>query len=225
MILNIFAAATGLTTNMQKTELYPIRCEEVDLTFLANSGRTLSTFPCKYLGLPLNIRRPTRATMQPLVEKIANRLPGWKTEFMSCPGRELLIKSVMTSMPTYFMTIFKLSKWAIKAIDRFRRSFLWKGKNPDQVAGGHCLVNWRMCLQPRKLGGLGIKDLEKFNRALRLRWLWHQWDQTQRPWKNLLMHKDKVDRALFFASTTIQIGNGRKTPFWEARWLQGAAPK
>jgi hypothetical protein len=38
------------------------------------------------------------------------------------------------------------------------------------------------------------------------------------------MH-DPVDRALFFSSTYIIIGNGENTPFWEAKWLNGAAPK
>jgi hypothetical protein len=34
-----------------------------------------------------------------------------------------------------------------------------------------------------------------------------------------------TDRELFFQSTFIHIGNGRSTPFWEAKWLHGAAPK
>jgi hypothetical protein len=34
------------------------------------------------------------------------------------------------------------------------------------------------------------------------------------------MH-DPVDRALFFSSTYIIIGNGENTPFWEAKWLIG----
>jgi hypothetical protein len=42
-------------------------------------------------------------------------------------------------------------------------------------------VNWQTYLRPKNLGGLGIKDLEKFNRALRLRWLWHNWDQQEKP--------------------------------------------
>jgi hypothetical protein len=33
------------------------------------------------------------------------------------------------------------------------------------------LVNWASCLRPKRLGGLGIKDLEKFSRALGLKWL------------------------------------------------------
>jgi hypothetical protein len=51
---------------------------------------------------------------------------------------------------------------SIKNIDKFRRSFFWRGKPPNQISGGHCLVNWATCLRPRKWGGLGFKDLEKF---------------------------------------------------------------
>jgi hypothetical protein len=36
---------------------------------------------------------------------------------------------------------------------------------------------------------------------------------------------DAKDRQLFFSSTTMQVGNGKATPFWESRWLEGRAPK
>lgn len=55
--------------------------------------------------------------------------------------------------------------------------------------------------------------------------MWYKWDPTDRPWKKLLKVTDPLDRELFFCSTYIALGNGRDTPFWEARWLDGAAPK
>jgi hypothetical protein len=67
--------------------------------------------------------------------------------------------------------------------------------------------------------------LDKFERALCLRWLWFNWDITDRPWKHVLKHRERVDRALFFASTVIEIGDGQNTPFWESRWLSGVSPK
>jgi hypothetical protein len=30
---------------------------------------------------------------------------------------------------------------------------------------------------------------------------------------------------LFFSSTTIDVRDGMNTPFWEARWMNGIAPK
>lgn len=137
----------------------------------------------------------------------------------------MLIKSVLTAMPTYFLTVFKPPKWAITKIDRFRRGFFWKGHDLEGIRGGHCLVNWQTCLRPKRLGGLGLKNLELFSRALRLRWLWHHWDHIAKPWKNLMHIRDKADRELFFKSTYITLGNGKNMPFWEAKWLNGAAPK
>jgi hypothetical protein len=127
-ILQIFAAASGLNTNLPKTEYYPIRCEGIDMSFLTSFGQAFPTFPTTYLGLPLGIRKPSWVVMQTVVQKIGNRLLGWKRMFLTYPGRELLVKTILTSMPTYFLTVYKMPKWAIAGIDRFRRGFFWRGK-------------------------------------------------------------------------------------------------
>jgi hypothetical protein len=224
-ILQLFANASGLNTNMAKTSYYPIQCANIDLEFLANAGRVVSTLPCTYLGLALGTRKPSKAMLQLLIQKIGNRLPGWKRRYLTYSGRELLVKTVLSAMPTHYLTVFKMSKWAIAAVDRFRRGILWRGEDPNLVKGGHCLVNWEMCLRPKSLGGLGIKDIDKFRRALRLRWLWNAWDSNPRQWTQLLRIPDPTDRALFFSSTYIQVGDGRNTPFWEAKWLNAATLK
>jgi hypothetical protein len=128
-------------------------------------------------------------------------------------------------MPTFFLSVFKMPKWGFARINRFRSGFLWKGKDHENIRGGHCLVNWATCIRPKSLGGLGIKDREKFSRALRLRWLWHKWDHIEKPWKNLLKNSDQADKQLFFCSTEVRVGNGRNTPFWESKWLNEIAPK
>jgi hypothetical protein len=208
-ILQIFADVSGLKTNLAKTQCYPIQCQEINLDFIALSGHEASSFPCIYLGLPMHIRNPSKMGMQPLLQKVGDRLLGWKRKFMSYPGRELLVKTVLSSIPTHFLTVFKLGKWILKGIDHFRRSFLWKGADPNRIKGGQCLVNWQTYTMPRKWGGLGIKDLEKFGRALRLRWLWLMWDPQDRPWKHLHKVKDPIDRSLFFSSTFMQVGMGK----------------
>jgi hypothetical protein len=72
---------------------------------------------------------------------------------------------------------------------------------------------------------LGIKELKKFSRALKMRWLWYMWDQKERPWKGIFIITDLTDRQLLFCSTTVTIGDGKCTLFWEARWLNGTSPK
>jgi hypothetical protein len=153
-ILKIFADASGLKTNMAKTQCYPIQCQEVNLDFISNAGLELSSFPYTYLGLPLHTRKPPRSAMQPLVQKIVDRLPRWKKRFMSYPGRELLVKTILSSIPVHFLIVFKLDKWILRGIDRFRRGFLWKGKDLDKIKEGHCLVNWQTCTMPGKWVGV-----------------------------------------------------------------------
>jgi hypothetical protein len=124
LILQLFADASGLNTNMAKTSYYPIQCANMDLEFLANAGRIVSTLPCMYLGLSLGTKKPSKAMLQQLIQKIGNRLPGWKRKYLTYPGRELLVKMVLSAMPTHYLMVFKMPKWAIAGVDRFRRGFL-----------------------------------------------------------------------------------------------------
>lgn len=136
--------------------------------------------PLQILGLPLHVRAIRRVDIQPLIDKMGGKLAAWKGKLLNKAGRLRLINSVLSSLPTYFLTVFRLPKWAIKKIDKLRRSFLWKGE--AEAKGGHYLVQWPKIMRPKQFGGLGILDLDLFSRALRLRWLWYQWTSPDRPW-------------------------------------------
>jgi hypothetical protein len=110
---------------------------------------------------------------------MSHRLLTWKGRFLNKAGRLKLLNIVLSSMPTYFLTAFVPKKWFIKRIDKIRRGFCGRGKSAN---GGHCLVNWAVVQRPKKLGGLGVLDLNRFSRALHLRWLWFQWVDHERPW-------------------------------------------
>lgn len=98
-----------------------------------------------------------------------------------------------------------------------RRRFLWSGNK--QIQGRKCKVNWsKVCTQTR-LEGLGIPDLEKFARALRVRWLWYEWTTPNRPWVGMQTPREETNKALFAAATTDQGGDGQKANFWESTWL------
>lgn len=83
LILQLFGQASGLLTNLNKTEIYPIRCDNIDVQQILGEHQVISSFPCKYLGLPLHTRKLPKASIQPIIHKIANRLPGWKKDFLS----------------------------------------------------------------------------------------------------------------------------------------------
>jgi len=126
-------------------------------------------------------------------------------------------------MPTFFLTVFAPKKWVIKRMDKIRRSFMWKGSL--DANGGHCLVSWAKVKRPKNLGGLGVLDLELFSRALRLRWLWFEWTEPDRPWVGTNVPCDEVDKQLFRACTRVSVGDGAKAKFWDSTWVQGRAPR
>jgi hypothetical protein len=111
---------------------------------------------------------------------------------------------VLTSITTYFLTIFKPSKLFFKRVDKTGHIFLWC--EDEEATGAHCAVNWSQVCLPKALGGLGIKKLEFFSRALRLRWKWFLWADEARPWSGLPLPCEEVDDDLFAASITITLG-------------------
>lgn len=66
--------------------------------------------------------------------------------------------------------------------------------------------------------------MERFSRALRLRWLWLSWVQPQKAWVGMDLPVDEVDKALFAAATVVTVRNGRKARFWMTSWLGGQSP-
>jgi hypothetical protein len=140
-ILRIFGAASGLVTNIQKSSITPIRCQEQDLEVVQDSlPCSMVNFPCKYLGLPLSVRKLLKSKFLLLIEKIADYLPGWKATLMHPAGRVALIRAVLTAVPIHHFIAVQCPKWVHKAIDKIIRAFLWKGHK--DVKGGHCLVGW-----------------------------------------------------------------------------------
>jgi hypothetical protein len=46
----------------------------------------VAVWPCKYLGLPLGLRKPTAAQLQPVVDSAANRLQPWCAKLLTRGG-------------------------------------------------------------------------------------------------------------------------------------------
>ena len=82
------------------------------------------------------------------------------------------------------------------------------------------------CCQPAtRLGGLGVLNTNKFARALHLRWPWYEWKEPTKLWVGGGNLCDEDDLNFFYACTTITVGNGARTPFWDSPWLLGRKPR
>jgi hypothetical protein len=97
-------------TNLQKTQVYPIKFEQPSLNFLNQTNLDIDSFPCSYLVLPIHIKKLPKHLLLNLVHKVANCLPGWKKNLLTYPCRELLVKMVLSAVPTFFLIVHKLPK-------------------------------------------------------------------------------------------------------------------
>jgi len=172
----------------------------------------ISEFPCKYLGVPLSPHKITKAQAQPIIDKLADRLPSWKADLLTKAGRMILVQFVLTSMLIYIILALELPPCVLKAIDKIRRGFLWKGRK--DARGGHCLLAWPKVTRPFCLGGLGISDLQKLGWALKLRWLWLQKTEPEKAWVLFPVQAQPQVHSFFEMAVQTVIGNGKNTRFW-----------
>jgi hypothetical protein len=69
-------------------------------------GYKVSSLPMKYLGLPLGALFQAKSIWDSIIEKIELRLVGSKKMYLSMGERVTLIKSTLSNLPTYFMSLF-----------------------------------------------------------------------------------------------------------------------
>ena len=62
----------------------------------------------KYLGLPSFVGKNKKASFNYIKERVWRKLQGWEKQLLSQAGREILIKAVVQTIPTYTMHCFKL---------------------------------------------------------------------------------------------------------------------
>uniref|UniRef100_A0A2N9EVX7 Reverse transcriptase zinc-binding domain-containing protein n=1 Tax=Fagus sylvatica TaxID=28930 RepID=A0A2N9EVX7_FAGSY len=177
---------SGFQINLCKSEMVPVGCVP-DLENLAGiMGCKTAQLPMNYLGLPLGAKFKSKAIWDPILEKMERKLVGWKRMYLSKGGRLTLIKSTLSSLPTHFLSLFPILVAVASRIDKIQRDFLWGGMGEGKKFH---LVNWAQVCQPIHLGGLGIRNLRIFNKALLGKWLWRFGNEKEALWRLVIVAK------------------------------------
>ena len=59
----------------------------------------------KYLGTLLGTPYKTASVWNPILERMEKKLSGWKHLYLSKGGRLTLVKSTLSSLPTYYLSL------------------------------------------------------------------------------------------------------------------------
>ncbi|XP_019158174.1 PREDICTED: uncharacterized protein LOC109154890 [Ipomoea nil] len=191
----------------------------------------------KYLGLPSFVGRKKRAVFSYIEDKIKQRISSWNKKFLTQAGKEILLKRVAQSMPTFSMSVFLIPDTVCLSFQRTMNKYWW-GTGMDR--GIHWKA-WDKLSILKKYGGMGFKDLKNFNLAMLGKQAWR-----------LLTSPDtlvaKVYKARYYPNTTFidakiggcpshswrsimavhdmvvarvgrRIGDGKTTLIWGHPWL------
>ncbi|XP_015964817.1 uncharacterized protein LOC107488571 [Arachis duranensis] len=221
-LLRCFELMSGLSINFDKFSLIPINCEGqwVD--------RICSLF-------------------KPIIDKVEEKLSLWKAKVLSKAGKLVLIKAMLNSLSVYYLSLYKMPKAVAEKLISLQRNFFW---SKVDGMNGIALVKWEVVWAPKKLGGLRVGDAIVRNTALLFKWWWRfakeecpLWKRvvcscnnlnpnellsTQvlptrgGPWKDIcqIQIKEQLIRDKMITGLSMEVGDGRRTPFWEDVWLQ-----
>ena len=154
-ILGDYEAVSGQHMNAEKSSFIP--SSKRDMTYSEKihevTGFRASSFPIKYLGVPLFKGKGRAVYFEGLIAQVRSRLAGWKTKLLSTGGKLTLIKSVLSSIPIYTLAILPVPKSVHYELDRLYAKFLWNDKDSNR----HHWVAWDKICRPLSYGGLNIR--------------------------------------------------------------------
>ncbi|KAI7979697.1 putative ribonuclease H protein, partial [Camellia lanceoleosa] len=171
-----------------------------------------------------------RSTWKPVLDKFKQKLASWKRRLLSFAGRLTLIKSVMSNLPIYYLSLFRIPTGVAKEIERMQSSFLWggsdlrrkihmvrwdvvtKNKNldPSEVFSVASAYKWSESFA-RAVKGVGRLNLEQFRPSKVQFFGW--WSTLLMTWsliclKSSIVSELKGEHGCLVWSTTYIHGSG-----------------
>ena len=116
----------------------------------------------KYLGIPEHFGRKKKDLFTSIVDKIQKKTRGLSTKMLSMAGNPVMLRSVLSAMPSHAMTCFKLPLSVCKQIQSALTRFWWDDREGNKKMAW---VSWSEMALPKEQGGLGFRDFQCFNDA------------------------------------------------------------
>ncbi|XP_074318601.1 uncharacterized protein LOC141655419 [Silene latifolia] len=192
----------------------------------------------RYLGLPTVVGRSKKGLTDILRDKLSKRLNYWRGKTLSRAGKEVLIKAVANSLPTYLMSIFKIPVNFCDELRSLISLFWW---DHEEGKRGISWVAWKRLCRPKGLGGMGFRDFHIFNVALIGKQVWRLMTEPDNLWARLMRARYYPNgefstaelgynpsytwRGILEARKEIwsglrrRIGDGQTTRVWTDAWI------
>ncbi|XP_047260324.1 uncharacterized protein LOC124893343, partial [Capsicum annuum] len=104
------------------------------------TGILRGEFPFNYLGCPIFYMREKKDFFQQLMNKIANKLQGWKRKLLSYGGKAVLIQHVLQSIPIHSLSVMNPPLNVLNTLQKALAQFFWSSRIGEK---GRHWVRWQ----------------------------------------------------------------------------------
>ncbi|KAK9063215.1 hypothetical protein SSX86_017085 [Deinandra increscens subsp. villosa] len=150
------------------------------LSSILDKARDLEIFK----GIQVGAKMTRIKSWDSVVDTIRNRLASWKVRHLSIGGRLILLKSVLESLPVYYLSLYKAPIAVLDSMETIMRRFLWAGPSLENKISW---VAWDTVTTPMSKGGLGLSKIQEVNNALLLKWTWRFKKEGNSLWKKIIL--------------------------------------
>ncbi|XP_058724620.1 uncharacterized protein LOC131596076 [Vicia villosa] len=239
-LLQQFQESSGQMVSLEKSELSfsrNVRVEEKDALCLRMGVRNVMHHS-KYLGLPVVFGKSKKEVFALVIERVWKKLKGWKEQFLSRAGKEILIKAVAQAIPSYIMSCYRLPETTCKELEAMLASFWWGSKHGKRKIHW---MSWEKMARSKQAGGMGFRGISEFNTSLLGKHYWRLLDgdhtlvgkifkgryyprcsidessvgfNPSYAWRSILSARDLIQHGARW-----RIGNGEKVDVRKDGWL------
>nr|GEV14032.1 RNA-directed DNA polymerase, eukaryota [Tanacetum cinerariifolium] len=110
-------------------------------------GCSILTAPFNYLGVKVGGNMSRITSWDDVISKVSSRLSKWKLKLLSICGHLSPLKSILTSIMLYHMSIFKVPIGVLNHLESIRRNFFYGVDGSDMKLAW---IGWNMVLTSKK---------------------------------------------------------------------------
>ena len=203
---------SGLAMNNEKTKVVWFGCQHPpDITYLQNFNFEWNPHSFSVLGVDFTIDLENIAdnNINKKMNEITHELNQWSKRDLTPFGKTTVIKTLVLSKIVHLLLALPSpSEKILNKLNKLFYNFLWKEK-PDPI---------KRNISKQKLinGGIGMIDIEVFDKSLKLTWL-KRFFETKSKWKTLFESAfPEMNNIKNFGNVYIEhLINILTNPFWK----------